>query len=442
MYLVNVIVTQICFFGSMAFFLHIFLDFGQVKIKKTLFYGGSVFVLGILFHCFQCGVHYYILVYSILMSFFVFEGKTLKKIYLHSIAVLLCFFWKLCNHVVFEFAVECLSLDWLDKIVIIEPISSMYMVIFIYIIKKNKFLCRYKLKYHESSRVLEFCSVFVMLEANFVIFVGNPIFEVEKDLYNSKVYIFLLLYLVMVCIMCLEFSIERKLNTKYYTEINSLVKKQLDSQLSYYKCIEDVTRDTMAIKHDMNNHLVVIKSLAEEEEKEELIAYIDRIMKRISTMKSFLKTGNSIVDAIINEKISVAKENNIVVDAQISIVQLREIEPVDLCVIIANSIDNSIAACEKISDPKKRKIQVIGRCDRGYFSYYVINPVVQPVTIMNNLIQTDKIDKTVHGYGLENIKKSVEKYRGKMNLECNNLFVTLDINIPIIKKSGKGERIL
>lgn len=55
--------------------------------------------------------------------------------------------------------------------------------------------------------------------------------------------------------------------------------------------------------------------------------------------------------------------------------------------------------------------------------------------IVNNRISTTKADKINHGLGLYSINKSVEKYNGSVNIECDNNVFSINILLVDTKKT-------
>ena len=74
----------------------------------------------------------------------------------------------------------------------------------------------------------------------------------------------------------------------------------------------------------------------------------------------------------------------------------------------------------------KINVKVIIRHDAFYLSCRIENRVQIPVSIVDNQIpQTTKPDKTLHGLGLQNVKRLAEQYDGYLLLECSdNTFTT------------------
>ncbi|MFQ7550665.1 MAG: GHKL domain-containing protein [Blautia marasmi] len=58
---------------------------------------------------------------------------------------------------------------------------------------------------------------------------------------------------------------------------------------------------------------------------------------------------------------------------------------------------------EKFRIPK-RQISLKARYDKGYFSYEISNSKRNPITVKKNRYVTEKTDKTLHGFGVQNVR--------------------------------------
>ena len=70
-------------------------------------------------------------------------------------------------------------------------------------------------------------------------------------------------------------------------------------------------------------------------------------------------------------------------------------------------------------------INVYGAFVHGYFLLKIKNPTVN--TNVNGKMATTKADKLNHGFGLANIKRTVDKYSGHTSISCEDNFFTLNI---------------
>ena len=79
----------------------------------------------------------------------------------------------------------------------------------------------------------------------------------------------------------------------------------------------------------------------------------------------------------------------------------------------------------------KKEIQINCNCSSGFMFLTITNPVLQKIKIHNNIIATDKTDKSLHGFGLYSLNQVVKKYSGKCNLDCSDdiFCVKIELNL-------------
>lgn len=159
-------------------------------------------------------------------------------------------------------------------------------------------------------------------------------------------------------------------------------------------------------QHDIENHLLVLSGLIHEKNYEEAEMYFARLRKTSAHLLIGIETGNPAVDILLKEKISYAESNGIKVTHDIRFSSDCPVEDLDLCVILANAMDNAITACIK-GNIKQPEISVM-ICKRHHF---LILEVTNPVNTASRTVK--------YGTGLKNIKYTVEKYEGTMEIETD-----------------------
>lgn len=232
----------------------------------------------------------------------------------------------------------------------------------------------------------------------------------------------ILLVILMIVIISLVFNCISK---AYLQNTSSLLEKQVETQIEYYEKIGNLNNDLRSFRHDYKNHLICIGSLIDKKEYDEAREYIEKISgMNINTSKEFF-SGNTIANAILNDKSEKADKSDIKIDFDGYI--HKGISPTDICIILSNAIDNAIEACEKISGDEDRKISVNCSYSKGVQIISIKNPVPENVEIEDDSVKTSKEDKSIHGIGLYNIRNTVKKYGGEFNISCENKEFTLSV---------------
>lgn len=207
-----------------------------------------------------------------------------------------------------------------------------------------------------------------------------------------------------------------------------LENRNLKLQQTHYQELERNQHTIRKLRHDMNNHLSVISALIEDDDKDKVSLYFQKLSSQF-VVSSRTFCNNSIVNAVINAKHNFITENNIDCFINVDINHMLAIDDTNLCSIFANTIDNAIEASLQIDDVKKRSISIKARYDKGYFCYEIINAKESKVQREHDIFFTTKKNKKAHGFGLENVRSIVEQYNGTLDISYDDNVFTVVIII-------------
>ena len=163
---------------------------------------------------------------------------------------------------------------------------------------------------------------------------------------------------VMIFIL-LEVIIIRKyfsylVDKRIYSYQNDLITKHCDE-------VENMYRQVRGWRHDYHNHIQTLKAYRHLGETDKIDEYLTILDDDLKTVDTVIKTGNVMIDAVLNSKISIAKTKDIEVNAKAIVPKSPNIPAIDLCVIIGNLIDNAIEACLGQADKNERFIRIYTR---------------------------------------------------------------------------------
>ncbi len=198
---------------------------------------------------------------------------------------------------------------------------------------------------------------------------------------------------------------------------------QLQQQYAYY---QDKLKDEERIRsiyHDMKNHLLVLEGAQATDETRKMA---QELRTQIADYENYIHTGNDFLDIIIRDKAEKAREKHIDFSAFIDFNGVDFIEPLDISTLFGNGIDNAIEASENLPE-YKRLITIKAERVRDMLLITIENNT-QPG---NHLTEgTTKKDRFVHGFGIPNIKKAVERYSGQCSFQQEERVYRLKILIP------------
>lgn len=209
-----------------------------------------------------------------------------------------------------------------------------------------------------------------------------------------------------------------------------LMKNKLDMQYEHYLSVQESHMKVRKLYHDINNHISTIDNL--KNNSKEVNEYVSNLKDEIEEFKSIYNTGNMILDIIINEKSEICNKKGIKFICDINFSKVNFIKPMDVSSIFANILDNAIEACDKIHDDNINKyIRIKGSISKSYFVLKCENSKVNIIKANENRLLSDKMDKFMHGIGIQSIKSSLEKYEGEILFEDEKNKFTLNIYIPL-----------
>jgi len=210
--------------------------------------------------------------------------------------------------------------------------------------------------------------------------------------------------------------------------------KTYQYQQAYYKEIESGQQSIRTLRHDMKNHLNIIRTLLQNKDYEDADQYLNELDREfITSAKVYCKS--STVNAVLSAKEQTARDNSIQCDFQIGLEETPQIDNIDLCSLLANTLDNAIEACCKIPDSSMRFLTLKARCKNNYFSYELVNSKINAVAEESGHYKTSKNDTSLHGIGLGSVERIVEKYDGDMKIDYTDGTFTVTILIQ-----GKQDR--
>src|SRR5699024_12762515 len=103
----------------------------------------------------------------------------------------------------------------------------------------------------------------------------------------------------------------------------------------------------IGVRYDKRKHLQVIHTIMNDHHADELDAYIKQLTNELNQVDTIIQTGNTMIDAIVNTKLTAAKQKGISLYATASAPNELGVEHVDFAIIWGNLVTNAIEASER-----------------------------------------------------------------------------------------------
>lgn len=186
--------------------------------------------------------------------------------------------------------------------------------------------------------------------------------------------------------------------------------------VKYIKDLELEQQKMREFKHDIKNHLMILKDI---KIKENAMKYMDQIEKELDSSAKLVNTGNFYIDACLNTKIQTFQ--NIEFEINGAVKNELTMDEKDICSLLFNLIDNAAEAAGKCENPK---VQIKIMSNENALLIYIANSCIEEPEL-----KTKKGYE--HGYGIGIINNIIEKYEGDILFSYDKNMFRVKININL-----------
>ena len=206
-----------------------------------------------------------------------------------------------------------------------------------------------------------------------------------------------------------------------------LVLNQISDMKKHIEEVEKLYRDIRSMRHDMGNHIQTLEHLVAHNNMDDATEYLEHLKNEWDEVSPEIKTGSSVIDVILMEKLREAKERQIRFLSDFHYPQNTKLNAFDLSVIMNNALNNCM---ENVSgdDPY---ISIYSFRKNSIFMITIKNSFVGHLNFGDSdLPETTKSGRE-HGMGLNNIRRVARMYMGDISLEQGNEEVILSIMMQV-----------
>ena len=187
----------------------------------------------------------------------------------------------------------------------------------------------------------------------------------------------------------------------------------------HYKSVEERREELARIRHDFNNQLAAIGYLIRMEETADAEKMIRQLSEDIEDTRENPYCAIPVVNAVLSEKEVVCREKDILLQTELDIPYTLSVEPLHLCSIFANLLDNAIRGAEECGR-KPSSISLTSAVAGDYLLIKTVNPANPPQT-----------PKPGHGYGSRILAELAEQYEGSFQSSYENGVYTAVVSLLI-----------
>ena len=327
--------------------------------------------------------------------------------------------WQLHNYLLI------LSADWLWLQLLL--LAAVYTGVFIaaYFIERPAF----------SKEYLSQLSVRELISAVGIVVVAFAFSNISFVMTNSpffgqmKMDMFLIRTIVDFSGITVLYAFQSRICEYIVEKENTMIQAMLKSQYEQYRSYQE-SMELMHIKyHDLKHQIAGLRA---ENDSDKRKAWIDAMEQELEASALLLKTGNHVLDNILNAKMLYAKKHQIRLTCVADGSLLNFMHVTDICTIFGNALDNAIESVLMQEDTQKRLIHIAVSSVRQFIFIQISNYCDYTVEHSEGqLPQTTKTDKKNHGFGLKSIRYSAQKYGGTLTVSTDKNWFELKLLIPV-----------
>lgn len=197
---------------------------------------------------------------------------------------------------------------------------------------------------------------------------------------------------------------------------NAILAQQLAAQGDYLREVQARYQQTRSFRHDVKNHLLAVDGLLQAGRLEEARCYLDKLDGGLDALSFHTHTGNAAVDVLLGSKLHALRQSGVQVECALPLSDGGGVDSLDLCVILANAVDNAARACAAVEDGAY--LRLTGRRQGQLLLLEV-----------ENSRGAETAGGT--GLGLPNIRAVAEKYAGAVSTEAGAGYFRLNVLLVI-----------
>lgn len=177
----------------------------------------------------------------------------------------------------------------------------------------------------------------------------------------------------------------------------------------YYQGLRQQERQVRQLRHDLRNHLTVVRGLLEKGDAQGAAGYLDQmsVSPALRGVRRFCE--NETANVVLAAKMEIMERAGIAADFAVSIPKKLPVADTDLAALLGNALDNAIEGVEAAAE---KKITLRCRVNKGLLMLQVENSV--GTTVAPDLATT-KADKSAHGFGIPGMREIAERYGGTLS---------------------------
>lgn len=233
----------------------------------------------------------------------------------------------------------------------------------------------------------------------------QPICTIFAVLINSGA---LLVYYVVSKTIC-EFAQNLELRSQ---------NARLTIQNLQYENLKSRMDETRRARHDLRQHMTVLRTLSENKEYDKLDSYLQDYLKSIPSDHSISYCGHFALNALLVYYAQIARNAQIDFDVLLSLPQDIPVSDTDLIVLFGNLLENACEGCLTLPEEKRLIRLRSSMPNQGSLVLTLDNPFSGDIETDKEAFLSSKHEG--NGIGIESVRNIANHYNGIAKFETKN----------------------
>lgn len=356
--------------------------------------------------------HFYILFYAVLIFLYALKhlkGKIVLKIFISVFSLMVSSLSSILSTNFFAYIFNVpvryiLSSRGLERYV--AMVAAQLIILYVLLLSMKIF--RKEFRKNNTMTVSELTVISSVLLISIVICIFLNFLSLSAENHNSRLFtvitsIGIIIINIITCYLTIDLNRKNAIARE-----NEILKLKNEYNRQYIDSVS-IQYDAMRkMRHDFKNHFSAVYTCLAEGNTETAMKYIEENAGRCDEKLVFVRTGNDIVNAVVNLKLSAAK--SIGIDCTYSsVADFTGIEDSDLCSLLSNLLDNAITAA---AGSTRKILQLNISADEWSYLFSVKNSIDSSVLDVNPSLSTTKTENYCHGIGTLIVGDIAKKYEG------------------------------
>lgn len=242
---------------------------------------------------------------------------------------------------------------------------------------------------------------------------GNSEFDVV--LMQTLFLAILLSYYVSLCLH------KRKLRLRRQRAEEDARKREADI---YLESVENHYQRTRELWHDLRNHISLLNLLLQEKKFGQMADYLRIFGEDVESLALPVKSGNTIVDALLADKTARAKRDGAAVELSLCDLSDLRLRPDEICGLLGNLLDNALEANRRAESGRFLAVECENREEYCY---------IRIRNATGDKPGSDKRDlrnQVGHGLGLRSAQRIAHGCGGELLVEHGEGCFTAVVRLP------------